>query len=115
MGKTNLPTSPRGLAVALSSIFPTFEVGKTDPYDPYGAPTFHSIMIDFTTFFGRASRSCSQKQLRSFGALVNQAVRQSGPLENAISTCFLEHLRQIRAERVLRPFLAPAGKERIHA
>jgi hypothetical protein len=115
MGKTKLPTSPQELASALSAIFPAFEFGEVDPSDAYGLPTFHAVMIDFTTFFGRVSRGCSQKQLRFFAALLNEAVRQTGPLENAISTCFLEHLRQIRAERVLRPFLAPEAKERTHA
>jgi hypothetical protein len=115
--KTKIPASPDELASALTLIFPAFQVEepRNDPEQVANLATFHSVMFAFTPFFGKSAASCSERQLRSFGALLNDAVREPGPVENAISTCFLEHLRQIHAEKVLRPFVGPLVKERTHA
>ena len=43
------------------------------------------------------------------------AVDQGGVLENAVATCMLEHLHQVRCDRALRPFLSPAARERMRA
>ena len=51
-------------------------------------------------------------QLRAFGEWVNGAV--SVEPENAVSTCFLEHARQIRIDRVLRPYLSSKAKDKSH-
>ena len=116
MGRMKIPASPEELVTLLSTIFPAFRLdGRNGDSVQSGSLTFHSVMLAFTPYFGRAAHSCSENQLRTFGTLLNEAIRQSGPLENAISTCFLDHLRQIRVEKVLRPFLAPEGKERTHA
>jgi len=57
-------------------------------------------------------------------ALLNRRVTHMTPaalfsrrlqLENAFGTCLLEHLYQIKAERVLRPFLSNLAREKTHA
>src|SRR5260221_4679099 len=109
-----LPQSPEELLKELFNIFPDYRdchIADNDGYDP----TCHSVLRDFTCFFGKNSRSFSEKQLRSFGTLVSEAVAQAGPLENAFGTCFLEHLHQIKAERVLRPYLSKMTRGKTRA
>jgi len=71
--------------------------------------------MDFTQFFGVEAASLSEAQLRSFGALVNAAVAAGGLLENAFSTCLLEHLHQIGALEVLHPHFSALAREQTHA
>lgn len=63
--------------------------------------TFHTLMFDFTPFFGRNINAFSEKQMRGFAELVNLAIQVPGPLENAMSTGFLEHTKQIHVNREL--------------
>jgi hypothetical protein len=97
-----LPQSPEELLETLFAIFPEYR----PRYIPIhgDAPSYHSVLIAFSTLFDAAS--CSQKQLKTFGALISEAVAQDGELENAFGTCLLEHLHQIKAERALRPYLS---------
>jgi len=76
--------------------------------------TFHLVMIDFASYFGTGERS-SQAQLERLGAFVNEAVMLDDNLENAVGTCFLEHLRQIQGYRALAPYLSPRAKAKIRA
>ncbi len=78
-------------------------------------PTYHSVLLTFIPFFGAELDTFSTAQLRRFGELVNVAVAQAGPLENAFETCLLEHLHQIKAERALRPYLSDLAREKTHA
>ncbi len=108
-----LPQSPEQLPEEFFAIFPEYRAEHRPIHDD--APTYHSVHMAFTPFFGGRSASFSERQLRSFGELVSTAVAAGGSLENAISTCLLEHLHQIRALRVLRPYLTERARERTHA
>jgi len=113
-----LPQSPKALLEELFAIFPKY---RTD-YDKYGplyddsiaAPTFHSILIEFTIFFGTESSSLSKTQLSDFGNLINEAVAQGGQFENAFDDCLLEHLHQIKAVQVLKPYLSDSARKKIY-
>jgi hypothetical protein len=98
----------------LFTMFPEYRAAYTGPIHD-GASSFHSVLIDFSTSFGRLASTSSEKQLRSFGQLVSAAVEAGGPLENAFGTCLLEHLGQIRAWRVFRPYLSKVARERTKA
>jgi hypothetical protein len=102
------PQSPEELLNALFKIFPTYRQCYQSDDDYH--PTFHSILIDFTNFFGAQQETFSEEQLRLFGELANHAVNQEDNLENAFSTCFLEHLRQLKAKSKLSPFLSKLAK-----
>jgi hypothetical protein len=107
--------SGEALREELFAIFPQYR----SSYARYGplhdfTPTFHSILIEFSFFFGSESASFSEAQLRKFGELVNLAVAEDGPLENAFGTCLLEHLHQIRAD-AFRPYLSKIALEKTHA
>jgi len=92
------PATPDQLRVALIALFPTFE----PEIDADSETTFHSLMLKFTPFFGKHIRSFTEKQMRGFADLISLAIESPGPLENAMSTCFLEHAKQIRVTRELK-------------
>jgi hypothetical protein len=37
---------------------------------------------------------------------------EENEIENAVATCFLEHMHQVRIDRVLAPYLSRARKEK---
>jgi hypothetical protein len=108
------PPTPEALIEDLFAIFPEYRADH-DAVIHDDTPTYHSVLMAFTPFFGRRSASFSDQQLRAFGELVNVGVAAGGSLENAFGTCFLEHLYQIRASQVLRPYLSKLARERTHA
>jgi hypothetical protein len=108
-----LPQSPEQLLEELFSIFPQYRARYDGPIHD-DTPTFHSVLMTFTPFFGAEAASLSEAQLRAFGELASAAVAAGGPLENAFRTCLLEHLHQIRASQNLRPYLSELARERTH-
>lgn len=111
---TPLPRSPDQLLAQIFAIFPGYQDAYRGPIHE-DAPTFHSTLIGFCGFFGVGLQGFSETQLRRFGALIDQAVDAGGDLENAFSTSLLEHLRQIRAEKAMKPFLSKAARMRLRA
>ena len=113
------PDSPEALRMQLGLLLPSFIV---DCYDPEPLPpeedepeTFHRVMREFTYSFGKAASSLSSAQLRKIGNLVNDAVGYRDDLENAVATCFLEHLHQVYALKVLWPYLSPKARAECYA
>src|SRR5213083_2662262 len=109
-----LPESPEQLLEELFTIFPAYRVRHRTQAEA-NAATYHSVLREFTCFFGAELASFTEAQLRALGDLVSTAVAAGGSLENAFGTCLLEHLQQIRASRVLRPYLSELARERAHA
>ena len=108
-----LPKSADELLEQLFTTFPEYRASYSGPIHDY-APSFHSVLIYFSTAFGRLAITSSEKQLRSFGALVSAAVQAGGALENAFETGLLEHLHQIQAVR-FRKFLTKSAREKAKA
>jgi len=111
--RTN-PQTPEELLNRLFVIFPQFR-NQYDGSIRDQSSTYHSVLMAFTPFFGSELASFSQAQLRSFGELINEAVKQNDVLENALGTCLLEHLHQIKAEHVLKPHLSKIAREKTRA
>src|SRR5258708_39465610 len=93
-----LPQSPEQLLAELFASFPQYRAAYPGTIHD-DTPTYHSVLLAFIPFFGAELAAFSESQLRSFGDLVNAAVAEAGPLENAFGTCLLEHLHQIGASR----------------
>ena len=100
-----MPGAPAELLEELFDIFPEYRASYPGPIHDE-APSYQSVLIGFSSEFGRLVNGASEKQLRAFAQLVNGAVEKGGDLENAFSTCLLEHLHQIRALRKFRPYLS---------
>lgn len=114
MNGRTVPQSPDQLLEELFELFPQYRAAYDGPIHD-DTPTFHSVLMAFTPFFGAERASFSERQLGSFGALISAAVAAGGPLENAFGTCLLEHLHQIRALKILRPHLSELARARTHA
>ncbi len=72
--------------------------------------THHAVLRQFLLHFSMNHESFTQQQLRQFGAWVDNAIAAKGDPENAVCTCFLEHARQVKINRVLAPYLSPNAK-----
>jgi len=115
MRKTpTLPDSPEALLQQLFSIFPEYRASYSGPIHDQ-EPSFHSVLIAFSTSFGGLVKTASEEQLRSFGQLVSAAVEAGGVVENTFGTCLLEHLHQIGGVRVLSPYLSRMAREKTSA
>jgi hypothetical protein len=112
-------TRPQDTLHRLCEIFPTFadwwakeeappEDGLVDGI--YYQWTHHRVMTEFLTYFSTSQAQLSEKQLQQLADWINEAVSTNGDLENAVSTCFLEHMRQVRINRVLKPYLSQQAK-----
>jgi hypothetical protein len=108
--KSSVPASPAELADALAAIFPSFQLEELKPEEfVYEPPiTFHYVMSEFASFFGKGASSFSGRQLQELAELIVRANSHGGDLENAIGTCFLEHARQLKVNRQLAPWLSKA-------
>lgn len=98
----------------MEAIFPEFGSDVRDDLHTsnYG---LHAVMHRFTEYFGTVVSTASEKQLRALGGLIDEGVAVDDELENAVSTCMLEHLRQIKAYKTLSPYFSRKAKDRTHA
>ena len=105
------------LLESLYAIFPTFQVAWREEEDEqeeaYRSYSLHSVYLSFLPYLGRAA--ATPKQFCRLAALVNAEVDKGGDSENAVATCFLEHLRQVGLTKALRPSLSAQGRLRLHA
>ena len=103
------------LLAALFAIFPAFQAewladleGDTWPSD-----SLHSVYQSFLPYLSAANPS--QEQLQRLASLIDGAVAAGGSAENAVSTCFLEHLGEVGLLRPLSPLLGAASRSRLRA
>jgi len=109
--KNNKMKSAEETKTWLIKVFPSFEQEWDNDEKCH---SLHQVFQRFTPFFGSHAQSVSDKQLIALGDFINRAVEDS-TLENAASTCFLEHLKQIDSTKVLRPYLSKTAKRKTHA
>jgi len=110
------PSTAKELWTRLVALFPNFADWHTlndlDQDERDGAPMLHAVMHSFSTWFGGDPTSMTPEQLNGLAMLLNQAVSVDDDLENAVSTCFLEHLRQIKGYKMLAPYLSATAKRK---
>lgn len=105
--------APSELLECLQTIFPTFGDGELLAEIEIGDAELHGVMRRFAEYFGAHGRTFTKGQLQALGRVLDQAAVQGGKLENAVSTCFLEHLHQIKSSRILLSFVSQRTKEKI--
>ncbi len=115
MKQVALPSSPTELLSVLGAIYPEFiAFAEQEPLAGYEVEplTYHYLMSEFAVFFGREAASSTQRQLQQLTEFLARAVETDGVLENVVSTCFLEHARQLKVNRMLRPLLSKKAVRR---
>ena len=73
----------------------------------------HAVLRQFLLYFSTNHQSFTPRQLQRFGTWVDNAIATRNDLENAVSTCFLEHMRQVKINRVLAPYLSANAKRHV--
>jgi hypothetical protein len=119
VGRDDLrPSTARELWELLLAVFPGF-IGDCSLEDfreaEASGEASHMVMREFCSHYSCCQEQFSAEQLRSLGDIVNEAVTIDDDLENAIATCFLEHLHQVRGYKALAPYLSSAAKAKTHA
>jgi len=113
------PQTAREVRAVLVEIFPSFARDVTDDdlaeWERMSVQDPHAVMIPFTQYFGTNQATFSDRQMSALGTFLNRAVEFDDALENAVATCFLEHLRQINGYAALSPHLAAEAKSRTRA
>ena len=99
------------------SIFPEFK-GEWENTNPYinedGSHSIHSVYMVLLPYVSTKKASFSERQLKQLASLINDAVTAGGDSENAISTCFLEHVHQVNFDSILKPLLSKEAKARLY-
>jgi len=108
------PQIAKELWALLTEIFPGFSAYCEDE-EIQPETTLHFVMTEFTSYFSGNRDTFSEFQLKKLAHFINDAVAVDDNLENAVSTCFLEHLRQVRSYKILAPFLSRQAKDKTHA
>jgi hypothetical protein len=105
------PQTPEEMLLQLQELLPGFIRACEDEDEwPGHERSFHSVARDLAHFFPQQCSSLTDKQLRAFADWINGMVAASGYLENAISTCFLEHSAQLGVYILLSPHLSSLAK-----
>ena len=104
---------PDALMTALRSLFPDFGDDELSQEVRSGDANLHTVMREFSSSFSAASAEPSQ--LTGLASLIGECIAASDDLENAVGTCFLEHLRQIDKGGLLWKRLSPEVKAYVGA
>lgn len=108
------PQTAKQLWSVLVEIFPSFAADCEDE-EIQPDTTLHFVMRDFAPYFSSNLGAFSEFQIRNLARFINDAVAVDDNLENAVGTCFLEHLHQVRSYKILAPFLSRQAKDKTHA
>lgn len=109
---------PKELLDQLILLFPEFKDEWDDEnayIDVNGEFSLHSIYMTFLPFLTANIGKIHHGQIQQFAALINEAVDAGGDSENAVSTCILEHLGQVKLYSILKPLLSEESLKRLHA
>jgi ATP/maltotriose-dependent transcriptional regulator MalT len=102
--------SPEQLLRHLSQVFPDFKLEFDELDDPSQAFTYHHLMHDFLIYWGTCARTAADSQTVELARVINESVSLGGDIENAVDTCFLEHLSQVRGLKPIEKYLSPAAR-----
>jgi len=112
---------PQETLLQLGELFPAFNDEWAEENAPpedglvdgvYYEWTHHAVLSVFLEYFVRHQDVFTEIQLRRLGDWINNAVTNDDEIENAVATCFLEHMRQVRINRILAPYLSRMAKDK---
>ncbi|MCV6626238.1 MAG: hypothetical protein OIF38_09085, partial [Cellvibrionaceae bacterium] len=95
-------TSPEELKLKLCQLFPSF----AGEFESNEECSLYSVFQAFSPVAYKLISSASVMELRRLCNILNEGVAEGGVLENAISTCFLEHASQVGVRNLVKPYLS---------
>jgi hypothetical protein len=103
------------LLAELVKMFPQFRAvwEEENGDEEFRSSSLHSVYMSFLPFVAVAQPT--QKQWQLLADHLSEAVASGGDRENAADTCFLEHLHQLRLNKILRPLLSKAALAYVRA
>ena len=102
------------LVLDLSKVFPAFaDYWERDIEGDLPSKSLHAVYMSFLPFLGGSSPTQAQWQL--LASIISREVAAGGNRENAVDTCMLEHLHQVKLNKVLRPLLSEQAKSLVRA
>lgn len=104
--------TPRDLVAALIGLFPAFrdEWDEGEAYGDIGQYSFHTVFMELAPDCSQYLVEAPPRTVEAFCSLINDLVAAGGTMENAVSTCLLEHASQIGIRKVLKPHLSLAAR-----
>jgi hypothetical protein len=116
MRKFVAPATPEEKLQQLQQLLPGLDHAWQDEDQwPGLGRSFHAVARTLTDYLPARCDSLTKRQLRAFAAWINGMVQAGGDLANAVSTCFLEHTRQIGVYKMIAPHLPALAKASAHA
>jgi hypothetical protein len=109
LGRMNDMDTPVSLAATLTEMFPAFALELEDE----SVTSYHQVIQRLTPMITRYLQEAPKQTVEAFCVLVNEMVAAGGDIENAISTCLLEHASQVKVGNIIRPYLNAAAKQEL--
>jgi hypothetical protein len=94
------------LLADLVQIFPEFASWweeECEAEEVFHSCSLHSVYMSLLPFLGHAKPT--QQQWKLLAAHLSKEVVAGGDRENAVATCVLEHLHQVKLDKILFPLL----------
>ena len=114
---------PKDLVAFLGKLFPEFEpvwreAAASDAETAahighHVGLSYHRVLQVFAPVSAKLLNDAPPRTLQEFCNFLNESVTQSGDLENAISTCLLEHASQVGIRGIVSPFLSQTTKKHL--
>lgn len=101
--------SPSSLAQALVELFPSF-AAQIEGEDITG---YHQVIGLLTPVITGYLHEAPKGTTERFCEVVNAMVDAGGEVENAISTCLLEHVSQVKVRRIISPYLSASARQEL--
>ena len=102
--------SPVQLFQALCDLFPVF----ADEFDEdEEISTYHQVVSSLAPVITSFLENSSERTVKKFYRIVNDSVAEGGLVENAMSTCLLEHASQLKCKHLIRAYLSAAAKNEL--
>ena len=103
---------PQDLVAAPIDLFPKFqdEWDEGEAYGGIGQYSFHTVFMELAPVCSGYLAEASSRTVETFCTLINRFVASGGDMENAVSTCLLEHASQVGIAKTIKSHLSQAAK-----
>jgi hypothetical protein len=104
--------TPKDLVIALIDLFPGFrnDWDEGESFGGIGQYNFHTVFMEIAPVCSDYLAMASPRKVEAFCAIINSFVASGGDMENAVSTCLLEHASQVGIAKTIKPHLSQVAR-----